>query len=228
MSDLSRREVLRRLALTIVAAGAVDRVSAQEVHQMASMTSAATGGTYAPTALSTHEYQTLERLTDFIIPVENGAPGAVAAGVAAFIDMLAGVNGRLEQTLHRRYGVDRWRDKIARQTISSATRAADRAARSHHLPLQSVPELAGASRSCAGAPRVIDGFCARSVASAISTEPRAPASPCLHVDGFAPEEAGARLSRRGHGWPRSSRLPPVPSCSPAGHACLDDAGALSP
>ena len=84
MSDLSRREVLRRLALTIVAAGAVDRVSAQEVHQMASMTAATTGGKYTPTALSAHEYQTLERLTDFIIPVENGAPGAVAAGVAAF------------------------------------------------------------------------------------------------------------------------------------------------
>ena len=98
MSDLSRRDVLRRLALTIVAAGAVDRVSAQEVHQMASMTAATTGGMYTPTALSAHEYQTLERLTDFIIPVENGAPGAVAAGVAAFIDMLAGVNTDLKQT----------------------------------------------------------------------------------------------------------------------------------
>lgn len=98
MSELSRRDVLRRLALTIVSAGVVDRVSAQEVHQMASMTAAATGGAYTPTALSAHEYRTLERLTDFIIPVENGAPGAVAAGVAAFIDMLAGVNADLKKT----------------------------------------------------------------------------------------------------------------------------------
>ena len=36
MSDISRRDVLRRLALAMLAAGVVDRVSAQEVHQMAS------------------------------------------------------------------------------------------------------------------------------------------------------------------------------------------------
>jgi hypothetical protein len=98
MSEITRREVLRRLALTVVTAGVVDRVSAQEVHQMASMTAAGTGGTYVPTALSPHEYQTLERLTDLIIPVENGAPGALAAGVPAFVDMLAGVNPDLKRT----------------------------------------------------------------------------------------------------------------------------------
>jgi hypothetical protein len=97
MSDLSRREVLRGLALTFVAAGVVDRVSAQEVHQMASIAGAGSSGPYTPTALSVHEYQTVEKLTDFIIPVENGAPGAVAAGVAAFIDLLAGANADLKK-----------------------------------------------------------------------------------------------------------------------------------
>ena len=41
------------------------------------------GGAYTPKALTAHEYRTLERLTDLIIPVENGKPGAVAAGAAA-------------------------------------------------------------------------------------------------------------------------------------------------
>jgi gluconate 2-dehydrogenase gamma chain len=96
MSDITRRELLRQLALAIAAAGAVDRVAAQEVHHMASQAMAASGGAYQPTALSAHEYVTLERLTDLIIPVESGAPGAVQAGVAAWIDMLVGANDQLK------------------------------------------------------------------------------------------------------------------------------------
>jgi gluconate 2-dehydrogenase subunit 3-like protein len=94
MSDMSRRDVLRRLALTLTAAGVVDRVAGQEVHLLASQS--ASGGAYAPKGLSPHEYSTLERLTDLIIPVENGAPGAVAAGAAAWIDMLASENAQLK------------------------------------------------------------------------------------------------------------------------------------
>ena len=74
MSDMSRRDVLRRIALAVASVGVVDRVSAQEVHHLASQATTASGGSYAPTALSEHEYKTVERLTDLIIPVENGAP----------------------------------------------------------------------------------------------------------------------------------------------------------
>ena len=98
MSEITRRDVLRRLGLVLVTVGSVDRVSAQEVHQMASQAQAAAGGTYTPIALTAHEYRTLERLTDLIIPVENGAPGALAAGAAAWIDMLAGANDELKTT----------------------------------------------------------------------------------------------------------------------------------
>lgn len=93
MSEISRREVLRQLALAVAAAGVVDRVAAHEVHRMANQAASATGGTYTPTALSAHEYRTLERLTDLIIPVENGAS---EAGVAGWIDMLASANGQLK------------------------------------------------------------------------------------------------------------------------------------
>ena len=95
MSDISRRDVLRRIGLALMASGALDRVSAQEVHQMATASQGA--GPYAPKALSEHAYRTLERLTDRIIPVENGKPGAVAAGAAAWIDMLASENAQLKE-----------------------------------------------------------------------------------------------------------------------------------
>ena len=98
MSDITRRDALRRLALVLTAGGLVDRVAAQEVHQIASLAQAATGGTYTPKGLTPHEYSTLERLTDLIIPVENGAPGALAAGAAAWIDMLTSVNDQLKTT----------------------------------------------------------------------------------------------------------------------------------
>jgi gluconate 2-dehydrogenase gamma chain len=96
MSEITRRDVLRRLGLTLMATGVLDRVSAQEVHHLALTAQASNGGAYSPKALTDHEYQTLVRLTDFIIPVENGKPGAVAAGAAAWIDMLASENAQLK------------------------------------------------------------------------------------------------------------------------------------
>ena len=96
MSDITRRDALRRLALTLGVAGIVDRVAAQEVHQMAAQSAA--GGAYTPKGLTPHEYRTLERLTDLIVPVENGSPGAVAAGCAAWIDMLTSENDQLKTT----------------------------------------------------------------------------------------------------------------------------------
>jgi gluconate 2-dehydrogenase gamma chain len=97
MSEITRRDVLRRLALALTATGFVDRVAAQEVHQMTLQASTAAGGGYTPRALTAHEYNTLERLTDLIIPVENGAPGAVAAGAAAWIDLIISENTELKE-----------------------------------------------------------------------------------------------------------------------------------
>jgi|TARA_Y100000310_G_scaffold316204_1_gene367655 hypothetical protein len=64
---------------------------------MTHLAMAAADGVYRPTGLSGHDYRTLERLTDLIIPVENGAPGAVKAEVAAWIDMLISANDELKQ-----------------------------------------------------------------------------------------------------------------------------------
>jgi hypothetical protein len=92
MSDLSRRDLLRTIGAAMLSAGAVDAADAQHVHQMTRKAKAASSGTYKPKALTPHEYKTLERLTDLIIPVENEKPGALAAGAAAWIDMLASEN----------------------------------------------------------------------------------------------------------------------------------------
>jgi gluconate 2-dehydrogenase gamma chain len=96
MSEITRRDALRALATAIAAAGTFDRLLAAQVHQMAAQSAVASGGAYTPTALSPHQYRTVERLADLIIPVENGAPGALEAGVPAWVDMLAGVNDQLK------------------------------------------------------------------------------------------------------------------------------------
>jgi gluconate 2-dehydrogenase gamma chain len=94
MSELSRRDLLRVIGTTVLAAGTVDAAGAQQVHRMTTKARAA-AGVYKPKALTAHEYATLERLTDLIVPVENGRPGALAAGAAAWIDMLASGNAEL-------------------------------------------------------------------------------------------------------------------------------------
>jgi gluconate 2-dehydrogenase gamma chain len=114
MSEISRRDVLRRLGLTLMATGALDRVSAQEVHQMATAAQGASGP-YAPKALSPKAFRTLERLTDLIIPVENGKPGALAAGAAAWIDTIASENAELK---------DRYTKGLAWLDEAMATRGA--------------------------------------------------------------------------------------------------------
>jgi len=106
MSEITRRDVLRRLALALTAAGTLDRVAAEEVHHLAQAT--AGSGAYAPKSFSPHEYQTLERLTDLIIPVENGNPGALAAGAAAWIDTISSESPQLK-TIYRNGVV--WLDK---------------------------------------------------------------------------------------------------------------------
>jgi hypothetical protein len=112
MSEISRRDALRRIALVLAATGVVDQASAQEVHHLASQGTAASGGAYTPTAFTEHEYHTLERLTDLIIPVENDAPGALAAGAPPWIDMLAGANDQLKSIYARGF---EWLDGTMRQ-----------------------------------------------------------------------------------------------------------------
>jgi hypothetical protein len=96
MSEISRRDALRRLGLALMATGAIDRAAAQEVHHFAAQAAGGSGGAYTPKSFTAHEYRTLERLTDLIVPVENGKPGALAAGAAAWIDTISSENDTLK------------------------------------------------------------------------------------------------------------------------------------
>jgi hypothetical protein len=110
MSDLSRRDALRRLALAFTAIGTLDRVAAEEVHHFVQASSGS--GPYTPKTLSAHDYKTLERLTDLIIPVENGRPGALAAGAAAWIDMISSENDRLKSIYNTGFA---WLDRTMKE-----------------------------------------------------------------------------------------------------------------
>ncbi|MEO5821654.1 MAG: gluconate 2-dehydrogenase subunit 3 family protein [Vicinamibacteraceae bacterium] len=95
MSEITRRDALQRLTLAIAAAGVIDALDAREAHAAASQAAAAAGGRYVPKALSAHEFATLERLTDLIVPADD-KPGALLADVAPWIDTLLNVNADLK------------------------------------------------------------------------------------------------------------------------------------
>ena len=95
MSDITRRDVLKELALAFATAGVIDHLAAADVHATVAQITAV--GPYTPKALNAHQYQTLLTLTDFIVPVENNRPGAVQAGVPGWIDSLLDVNADLKK-----------------------------------------------------------------------------------------------------------------------------------
>ncbi len=90
MSEITRRQAIGHLAAAFAAGVAVDHWLATELH--AQLRSAGA----APKALSLEQFRTLERLADLIIPVENGKPGALQAGVPSWIDALLNVNEELK------------------------------------------------------------------------------------------------------------------------------------
>jgi gluconate 2-dehydrogenase gamma chain len=92
MSDITRRQALGHLATAFAAGVAFDHWLATDLHAQLR----ATGTTSVPKALSPEQFRTLERLTDLIIPVENGKPGALQAGVPGWIDALLNVNADLK------------------------------------------------------------------------------------------------------------------------------------
>ena len=90
--DVSRRDLLVRIgaAVSVAAAGeqVLDAQDAQHVHHAVAEEKAAQSGPYKPKALTAHEYATLQRLSDLIIPADEHSKGALAAGSADFIDFM--------------------------------------------------------------------------------------------------------------------------------------------
>ena len=90
-SEYSRRDLLRHIgaSLTLAAAGEqmLSAQDVQHVHQAVADENAQRGA-YQPKSLNAHEYATLQRLSDWIVPADERSPGALRAGAADFIDFL--------------------------------------------------------------------------------------------------------------------------------------------
>ena len=112
MSDISRRDAVRRLAMVLASTGAIDAVGAQAIHAMTAEAQASSGGSYTPKTFTPAQFRLLERLTDLIIPVENGKPGAVGAGCAAWIDMISSENERLKSIYNTGFA---WLDRTMKE-----------------------------------------------------------------------------------------------------------------
>src|SRR5689334_18809310 len=97
-SNVSRRDLLRIGASVSLASAGENVLSAQNaehVHHAVNDAKTAKGG-YQPKALNAHEYATLQRLTDLIIPADARSPGALTAGAADYIDFLCSVSEDLK------------------------------------------------------------------------------------------------------------------------------------
>jgi hypothetical protein len=97
IGGLSRREVLQRAAVVLLSGAPLQVAFAQHVHEQARQDSASSGGAYQPKLLTGHEYKTVTRLAELIIPADGGNGSAVDAGAPQFIDLLCSQNEKLAE-----------------------------------------------------------------------------------------------------------------------------------
>ena len=94
---LSRRDAVRRIALALTAAGlgrGIDPASAAEVHEEIEG-ERTFRGEYTVKYFNEHEFRTLERLSELIVPADEGGPSGRDAGAPEFIDLLSSQNSEL-------------------------------------------------------------------------------------------------------------------------------------
>ena len=93
---LTRRQMLERIALALTASGAAPFEFAwgEQVHGTAREEKEKTGA-YQPKLFKPHEYRTIQRLADLIIPADEHSGSAVDAGAPEFIDLLCSQNPEL-------------------------------------------------------------------------------------------------------------------------------------
>jgi gluconate 2-dehydrogenase gamma chain len=94
MSDVSRRDLLRNVALSATLGG-LTAEAAQHVHAMAAGDKAKAGGVYKPKVFNPHEWATLRRLCELIFPADEKSKSALDAGAPEFLDLLASHNDEI-------------------------------------------------------------------------------------------------------------------------------------
>jgi gluconate 2-dehydrogenase gamma chain len=94
----TRREVLRNIALGVTLGG-LSAEAAQHVHEDVATAKLKTAGVYKPRLFNAHEYKTVRRLTELIIPRDDVSGSALEAGAPEFIDLIASHNEDLATQL---------------------------------------------------------------------------------------------------------------------------------
>ena len=101
--SVTRRDILKTLAIGAVGGSVLQVIpakAAEFVHQAVRKEKAASPvGKYTPKYFSAHQYETLNRLCDAIIPKDDHSGGAVEAGAPEFIDLLTSENEKYQLRL---------------------------------------------------------------------------------------------------------------------------------
>jgi len=120
--NTTRRELFQILGssmvLTAAGSGVLSPALAQHVHaSMVEAKSLSGGAAYQPKCFNAHNFQTLRKLGDLIIPADEHSRGASDAGAAEYIDFLSSHNeelaaifnggfGWLDDYMGKKYGAD--------------------------------------------------------------------------------------------------------------------------
>lgn len=141
-STSTRRDALRQIALALTAAGSAVEMDAQAAQHVHSAAAADTkGGKYTPKLLNAHEWATVTRLSELVIPADSQSGSAVDAGAPQFIDLLCSQNQELsviftggiswfDAEMRKRYGKEFVSATPAEQTaLLDAIVAAERTVR---------------------------------------------------------------------------------------------------
>ena len=116
------------MVLTASGSGVLSPALAQHVHSaMAEAKSLSGGAEYQPKCFTRHNFLTLKKLAELIIPADEHSPGASEAGAAEFIDFLGSRNGDLaaiynggfawvDRYMQNNYGADFLTAKSEQQT----------------------------------------------------------------------------------------------------------------
>ncbi len=99
---VTRRDILKNLALSATASSVLRIVPAQAAeyaHSMIAQEKKTAAGAYVPKFFNSHEYKTLQALCTAIIPPDDRAGGAVEAGAPEFIDLLTSENPEYQRIL---------------------------------------------------------------------------------------------------------------------------------
>lgn len=91
--DVSRRELFAGVASLFVT-GQLTAQTAEHAHNMVAVEKKL-AGVYKPRLFNPHEFATVRRLCDLIIPKDEVSPSALEAGAPEFIDLMSSVNSEL-------------------------------------------------------------------------------------------------------------------------------------